>query len=192
MVRASFTRLALCAALIAAPQAARAQQNADRPPADLSWRVFTLSGARQTLEPLRGRVVVINSWATWCEPCVAELASMMALRQAVPDSGLAFALVAPQRREPVAAFIRRRGLTLPVFLEASPMPASFGFEAVPTTWIVDRRGRIAYRHRGAMDWNTPAMRARLTALLAEPGGAAVETGPIRQGSADGNRRPGNP
>ena len=136
--------------------------------ADLTWRLLTLDGRRTTLESLRGRVMVVNSWATWCEPCVAELASMAALREAVPDTALTFALVAPQRAAPVREFIRRRGLRLPVFLEAAPPPPGFAFEAVPTTWIIDRDGCIVMRHRGAADWNTEAVRQQLRALLAAP------------------------
>lgn len=138
------------------------------PRADLSWRVETLDGATRTLDAFRGRVIVVNTWATWCEPCVAELQSFAALRAAIPDTMLVFAMVAAQRREPVRAFVRRRALTLPVYLEVSPMPASYGFDAVPTTWLIDRDGRVAFRHRGAMRWDTDAVRALVTTLLAEP------------------------
>ena len=117
-------------------------------------------------------MLIINSFATWCEPCVAELKSLEALREAVPDSALVFALVAPQTATPVAAFVRRRGLGLPVYLEASPAPAVYRFEAVPTTWIIDREGRIVLRQRGAIRWDTPAMRQRVRALLGNQGGRA--------------------
>lgn len=133
--------------------------------ADLSWSMLSLSGARVTLEAFRGRVVIVNSWATWCEPCVAELRSLTALRAAVPDSALVFVLVAPQRRSPVQSFVRRRGLTLPVYLETTPAPAVYRFEAVPTTWIIDRDGRIVMRHRGAMRWDTPAIQQFVQTLL---------------------------
>lgn len=138
-------------------------------PADLSWSIMSLTGERRTLESFRGRVIIINSWATWCEPCVAELKSLAALRAAVPDSGLVFALVAAQRQQPVADFVRRRSLRLPVYLELSMAPAVYRFEAVPTTWIVDRLGRIAFRRRGAMAWDTPQVRALVTTLLRQPG-----------------------
>ncbi|MCC7053947.1 MAG: TlpA family protein disulfide reductase [Gemmatimonadaceae bacterium] len=132
----------------------------------LSWQLLTPDGRPASLAGLRGRVIVVNSWATWCEPCVAELASFRALRRAIPDSGLAFAMIAPQRAAPVQAFVRRRAPGLPVYLEAAPPPAVYGFEMVPTTWIIDRSGRIVERHRGAADWNTAPVRARLRALLA--------------------------
>lgn len=137
------------------------------PRADLRWSVLTLAGDTRTLESLRGRVIVINSWATWCEPCVAELGSLAALRRAIPDTSLAFVLIAAQRREPVADFVRRRRLTLPVYLEATRAPEVYRFNAVPTTWIVDRAGRIALRRRGAARWDTPQMLALVRTLLAD-------------------------
>lgn len=173
-------RGAFRACAIAAPAALPAQQT--MPVADLRWSVLTLSGELRTLGSLRGRVIVINSWATWCEPCVAELGSLVALRQAIPDSALSFALIAPQRREPVLEFVRRRGLTLPVYLEASPAPAVYGFNAVPTTWIVDRAGRIVMRQRGARRWDTPATITLIRSLLADT--ARVATGPKQVPTGD--------
>lgn len=134
---------------------------------DYAWPLLTLRGEPLTLGAFRGRVLVVNYWATWCEPCVAELRSMQALRSALPDTGVVFVLVAPQRPEPVQAFVRRRGLSLPVYLEGAPVPPVFGFEAVPTTWIIDRRGTIVLRHRGAARWDLPATIAFLTALAAK-------------------------
>ncbi|MDZ7632630.1 MAG: TlpA disulfide reductase family protein [Gemmatimonadaceae bacterium] len=155
--------------IFAMPGAVGAQRpaipNDTLPRADLSWSMRTLDGERLTLERFRGRVILINSWATWCEPCVAELSSMQVLRDAIADASLVFALVTPQRKEPVAEFVRRRALRLPVYLEMSQAPAVYRFDAVPTTWIVDREGRIVFRHRGAMRWDTPAVQRFVRSLL---------------------------
>jgi len=134
--------------------------------ADYDWQLLSLRGERTSLNAFRGQVLIVNSWATWCEPCVAEIRTLLALRAAVPDSGLAFALIAPQRREPVAEFVRRRAMTLPVFLERNAAPAVFRFEGVPTTLIIDRTGRIVLRHRGAAAWDAPKIRALVESLLA--------------------------
>ena len=164
-------REALCASLVfgLATRPANAQ-SASMPSdtlarADLSWAMMSLSGERITLEAFRGRVIIVNSWATWCEPCVAELRSLTALRAAVPDSALVFVLVAPQQRSPVQSFVQRRGLRLPVYLEMAPAPAGYRFDAVPTTWVIDRAGRIALRRRGAMRWDTPTMQGFARRLL---------------------------
>ncbi len=158
--------VAVAALLAASPRRAIAQPTSVRERADLSWSMYSLAGVPMSLEVFRGRVVIVNSWATWCEPCVAELGSFAQLRSAVTDTGLVFVMVAPQRKEPVQAFVRRRRLTLPVFLERTPAPAVYRFEAVPTTWIIDRDGYIALRRRGAMRWDTPAVEAFVRALLA--------------------------
>ncbi len=160
-------RVAVAFLLAAVPHRVIAQPMNERERADFSWSMFSLSGVPVSLDAFRGRVVIVNSWATWCEPCVAELGSFAQLRNAVSDTGLVFVMVAPQRKEPVQAFVRRRRLTLPVFLERTPAPAVYRFEAVPTTWIIDRDGYIALRRRGAMRWDTPAMEAFVRTLLAQ-------------------------
>ena len=136
-------------------------------PADYDWPLLTLDGAQTSLQAFRGRVLVINHWATWCAPCLEELPSLAALRAAVPDTGVAFLLVTPQARGLVAEFVRRRRITLPVYLEARAAPSAFGLEAVPTTWVVDRRGRIVLKRRGAMRWDTAELVELLETLVAE-------------------------
>jgi thiol-disulfide isomerase/thioredoxin len=134
--------------------------------ADLAWPLLTLRGERTSLEAFRGRVIVINSWATWCEPCVAELRSLRALRDSVPDHNVVFALIAPERRESVQRFVARRPPLLPVYLEAAPPPAVYRFSAVPTTWIIDRDGMIVLRQRGAVRWDSAPVIALLRELSA--------------------------
>ncbi|MFN2327139.1 MAG: TlpA family protein disulfide reductase [Gemmatimonadales bacterium] len=126
--------------------------------ADYAWALETLDGRSFSLAEYRGEVLVINAWATWCTPCVAELASLAALREAVAGAGVRFLFVSPEDREPVRRFVRRYGYgSLPVAVEDGRMPDAFGLSALPTTWIIDRAGRIVLRHRGAADWNRPAL-----------------------------------
>lgn len=169
---ALFASIVLCTL---AGRVLHAQRSNRVPPpagsAVFDWQLFALNGERLTLQTFRGRVLVINHWATWCTPCLEELPSLSALRAAVPDTSVAFLLVTPQSRLPVTEFVRRRGITLPVYLEATPVPRIFGFEAVPTTWVLDRSGAIVLKRRGAMRWDTPEMIALLRTLLAE---AAVD------------------
>jgi thiol-disulfide isomerase/thioredoxin len=132
--------------------------------ADYRWRLRTLDGRDVSLEDFRGRVVFLNLWATWCPPCVAELASIQALHDSLAGSGVAFLLVSPETRDAVQPFVRRRRLTAPVYLELQPLPAAFDLRALPTTYVVARDGAIVLRHRGAADWDTDAVRRFLRAL----------------------------
>lgn len=123
--------------------------------ADLSWRVAALDGRTFELRELRGRTLFVNVWATWCRPCIAELGSIARLRDSLRGVPVEFVLVAPERRATVSRFVRRSRLALPVYVEMSPIPESYGLAAVPTTFIVAPDGRIILAHRGAARWDRP-------------------------------------
>ncbi len=125
--------------------------------ADYGWRLRTLDGERVRLERYGGRVLVLNMWATWCPPCVAELASFQRLRDALAGTGVRLLLVSPEEPDVVAAFLRRHDYDLPVLVEDRRMPDAFGLRALPTTWIIDRDGRIVLKHRGAGQWDDPSV-----------------------------------
>ena len=78
--------------------------------------------------------------------------------------GVSFLLVSPEEPKQVARFLQLHQFSLPAFLEAQEMPESFGLEALPTTFVVDRQGRIVLKHRGAADWDLDEVRAFLRAL----------------------------
>lgn len=134
---------------------------------DPRWRMMTVDGVPVELATFRGDVLIINVWATWCRPCVTEMPSLQALHEAFSGRGVRVLAVAADRPGPVNRFLRRHQLDLPVFLEADPFPPALGVSAVPTTLVVDPRGNIVLRHRGAADWNRPEVHAFLEALLAD-------------------------
>jgi thiol-disulfide isomerase/thioredoxin len=133
---------------------------------DPRWRMMTVDGTPVELASFHGDVLIVNVWATWCRPCVTEMPSLQALHEAFAGRGVRVLAVAADRPGPVTRFLRRHQLDLPVFLEADPFPPSLGVSAVPTTLVVDQRGNIVLRHRGAADWNRPEVHAFLEALLA--------------------------
>lgn len=166
---------ALLAALLGAPLGDLGAQEAD--PLgwmDYGWRLATLDGSPRPLERFRGEVLVINVWAPWCRPCRDEMPSLQALHDRFAPQGVRFLTVAVDRPGPVERFLRRHRLSLPVFLELDRFPPALGVAAVPTTLVVDRRGAVVLRHRGAADWDQPEMHAFLTALL--HGAAALPEG----------------
>ena len=155
--------LAMALALLATSVPLRPAQSQDGPARSArtlspDWRMRDLYGRDVPLRTFRGRPIVLNLWATWCAPCVAELGSLERLRDSLRARGrddVVFLLVAPETRRSVQRFRERRPIGLPLFVELDPLPPVLGLRAVPSTWLIDRDGRIAAEHRGARVWDAP-------------------------------------
>ncbi len=123
-------------------------------------------GAQQTLADYRGRVVVLNLWATWCAPCVEEMPALDRLQAAVKEAAV---LPVSVDRDPAAAraFFEKHGIRhLPVLsAKASAIFKAVGDNRLPVTIVFDAAGREVERHVGKREWDSPATVARLKALL---------------------------
>ena len=121
---------------------------------------FTLKlvdGGTVRLSSLKGKVVFLNFWATWCPPCRIEMPSMEALYQHFRNSGLEFVAVdIGEDKNYVAAFIKRMNINFPVALdEDSSVAENYGISVIPTTFIVGKDGNIIIEKTGSRDWHTP-------------------------------------
>lgn len=161
----------------AASQATASPSDGPAPPsfgeADYTWRVRPLGGQPTTLEEFRGRVLFINLWASWCTPCIRELGSIERLRERILDTDVTFLVVAAEGESPVRRFLRRYTYDLPFYLEERKAPAAFGVRGLPTTWIVDRTGRIVLVGHGEAAWDSPAIEALLRSLASGVGTPSV-------------------
>jgi len=128
-----------------------------------------LNGTDFTLSDLQGKVVFLNFWATWCPPCRDEMPSMEALYQRFKSEGLEIIAVnLGEFRSIVAAFVNDFNLSFPVVLDAGgDIGLMYGVRAIPSTFIIDRRGLIVAGLFGSIDWYTPEVIAAFEALLAE-------------------------
>jgi peroxiredoxin len=126
-----------------------------------------LDGTPVRLSGLKGKVVFLNFWATWCPPCREEMPSMEALYQRFRDRDLEFLAVDIQEdKDGVAAFMKEYGLTFPVVLDSTGrISAEYGIRGIPTTFIIDREGGIIASVVGGRDWNTEAVFAALELLI---------------------------
>jgi thiol-disulfide isomerase/thioredoxin len=129
-----------------------------------------------SLESLRGRVVLVNFWASWCEPCEREMPAMDRLYAALPKSEFELVAVAiDENREDVVAFQERMDLDFPIVLDpGGTVYQAYQSMGVPESLLVDRTGRIVERYVGPREWDARPYRERIEALIdpsIEPGQA---------------------
>jgi thiol-disulfide isomerase/thioredoxin len=126
-----------------------------------------LQGRVHRLEQYRGKVVLINFWATWCEPCRDEMPSIGKLRSALagkPFEVLAVNLAEPESR--IQRFMQQTPLDFPVLLDRDTNAAkAWKARILPVTFIVGPDGRIRYHHLGELDWSKENVRRLIAGLL---------------------------
>lgn len=136
-------------------------------PLDTAARVRALAGHR-------GQVVVLNIWATWCDPCRAEMPSLETLYRAYRGRGLRVVAVSIDdagHDDDIRAFVRQYGLTFEVLHDGSGgIEQAYQTTGVPETFVIARDGVIRKKVAGAEDWSSPGNEALIAQLLAEPGG----------------------
>ena len=118
----------------------------------------------QSLAALRGHVVVLNLWASWCAPCLLEFPSLAALQQQMPQIRV---LAVSFDRDPSAyeAFLRRHPFLLQTALDATGHTnEAFGTTRPPETYILDKAGIVRRKFIGAQDWTDPEIESYLRAL----------------------------
>jgi peroxiredoxin len=135
---------------------------------DLELR--TLDGEPLRLSELRGQVVIVNLWASWCPPCRAEMPALQKLHVSLKDQGLVVLGVNATNQDTEAAaraFAEAQGLTFPVVLDVDGEASrAYALQALPSTFIVDRRGVIREALIGG-PVREGTLRSLLMPLLAE-------------------------
>lgn len=120
-----------------------------------------------TLSSLKGKVVFINFWATWCPPCIQEMPSINELKKVFNGNNqIEFLLVdIDNKMEKSNAFMEKRNYDLPVYVPTSPIPSEYLGNAIPTTVILDKKGNLVTRIEGGRDYSSPEIINLLNDLI---------------------------
>ena len=169
----ALTAALVSAALVLPPAQAQTgeglQPVADRPEA-ADFALPGLDGDTHRLSDLRGKVVLINFWATWCPPCREEMPSMQRLYESLEGEAFEVLAVNVGEREPnVFSYARSElgtELTFPILLDPeAKVIERFPVRGLPTSFLVDRQGRLAYKAVGGRDMTSEAFRGTVIKLL---------------------------
>ena len=127
-----------------------------------------MAGKKVTLADLKGKVILLNFWATWCPPCREEMPTLETLYQTYKDHKN-FVFLSVDSSEPkatVADFLAKNPYHFPVLLDLNgAVSAEYGISAIPTTYLIDPQGKVVAGVRGAFNWSSPQFTAGLKALL---------------------------
>lgn len=130
---------------------------------DINNRPFNLSS-------LRGRVVILNFWATWCPPCRAEMPSLNNLYRELRNRGLEVVAVSADRSDSaVRDYVSRNKLDFTVLIDPdNRVSREFKVFSIPTTFLIDRNGIIIERFLGEEDWTSPEIKRKIKELTGIP------------------------
>jgi len=126
-----------------------------------------LAGNPRNLADLKGKVVLVNFWATWCAPCIEEMPSMQQLRDKIGLAGFEVLAVNFQEGQPrINDFLKKRPLKLRIVRDSDgAVKAAFGVKVFPTSFIVDPDGRLRYSVIGDVDWTSSKIESQIRELL---------------------------
>ncbi|HSA95640.1 MAG TPA: TlpA disulfide reductase family protein [Acidobacteriota bacterium] len=156
MNRSGYAAVAIAAALIFAAAAVActpAQQASESTPAP-EFTITDLQGKTLSLADYKGKVLVLNFWATWCPPCRREIPDFIEAYREFRDQGLEIIGVSVDETtaEALLDWTKRTGINYPIALATPEIERAYGpIQSIPTTFIIDRAGRIRYRQAELMD-----------------------------------------
>ena len=137
----------------------------DRPPAP-DFDLKDPDGVPVRLSDFRGKPLIVNFWATWCPPCREEMPSMQRAHTAVSNEGIGLiAINVGEDADTVAQFLADARVDFPLPIdETSMVVTSYPVRGLPTTFVVDPDGRLAYVATGGREWDDPALLDLVRAL----------------------------
>ena len=129
-----------------------------------NWELKNINGDVFNFNETKGNVVLINFWATWCPPCIAEMPSMHLLYEDYKDK-VEFVFVSNESETVINKFLNKNKYTFEVFNSKSEYPEYFNIKSIPRTFVIDKKGNIVIDKSGAVNWNSDSVRNTIDELL---------------------------
>jgi peroxiredoxin len=147
-------------------------ENPDRPTAP-DFEIPDIDGELKRLSDYRGKVVVLNFWATWCPPCRDEMPAMQHAWEQVRDQNVVFLAVnIGETADEIFTFTGDYDVDFPLLMDQdSSVIKQWPIRGLPTTYVIDPEGRLAYRAIGGRAWDAPEILDKLRALAEKGAGA---------------------
>lgn len=130
---------------------------------DYNWKLKDESGTILNFEDTKEKVVLVNFWATWCPPCIAEMPSLQKLYNDY-NNKIEFVFVSDESFKTINSFLEKNNYTFKVYKEASKSDF-FNIRGIPRTFLIDKQGKVVIDKTGAANWNSDSVRQTIDDLL---------------------------
>lgn len=135
---------------------------------DYNWQLTDNDGQPFNLSQTEGKVLFINTWATWCPPCIAEMPVLQELYNKYRNNpDVVFLSATTDPKTTVDNFMADKGYDLPVYYIQTAPPGQLASRSIPITFLIGKKGDIAIRKTGAADWNSKKVTETIDGLLME-------------------------
>lgn len=132
------------------------------------FKLKDINGRDTAFYSYKGKVILLNFWATWCGPCKAEMPSLNNLYKSLKDKGFIVVGVSVDTSEkPVRTFINDNGITFPALMDSDREVSFdlFGVIGLPTSYLIDKNGIVVEKFMGEREWDSPSMKNKILKLL---------------------------
>ena len=133
--------------------------------ADFSMLLLNSKGEKVSLEQYRGKTIFINFWATWCPPCVAEMPGINKMYNDIDKDKIEVLMVSfDQKFEKAIQYKSKNAFDFEIYAPAAAIPQMYDSPSIPTTFIIDSKGNLAFTHKGMADYNRADFKEFLKSL----------------------------
>lgn len=135
-----------------------------------AFTIKDLEGNIKSFDDYKNKVIFLNLWATWCGPCRAEMPSIQKLYNKTQSDDMVFIMLSIDREEDEAKvknYIKRNNFSFPVVMPAGNLTAQLDVPSIPTTFIIDKEGKIIYQKVGSTNYDTEKFRKMLRDIAAK-------------------------
>ncbi len=124
---------------------------------DFNFKIKDLSGNKIEFESLRGKVIFLNLWATWCAPCRSEMPAIQSLYDGMDKENISFVMLSLDKDthiEKVRGYVKEKGFTFPIYMPSGFLADQLQVPSIPTTFVISKDGKIAMKEVGMKNYNT--------------------------------------
>jgi len=132
---------------------------------NFDWNLVDSSGKTVNFKEMEGDIILVNFWATWCPPCVAEMPSLNELYKDYGDK-ITFVFLANDKIKSVNSYLKKNEYNLPVYYSKDNEPEELRSPNIPTTYLIDDQGNIVMKEVGSYNWNSINVRNQIDEMLA--------------------------